>query len=268
MDARGPRQPLLALLAVVACVSTACASGGETKEAREPLPPRTVAPPRPEPPPSEPPVATPAPPTTIVVPAPEEESPSDAPSSLIEASRRERERRRSAEPPVAVINDKNLAEYAEGETLTVAEPAAGPDGAAAEGEEEPTADGKNEAWWRERGLEIRKRWKEATEDVTRLEGEAAALRTKFYSADDPYLRDSQIKPQWDRVLAELDETRRRADAGPEELADYFEEGRRAGALPGWLREGVDLEPFPVSTEPEPAQPVEPVEVVEPERPPA
>jgi hypothetical protein len=29
-----------------------------------------------------------------------------------------------------------------------------------------------------------------------------------------------------------------------ELADFLEEGRVAGALPGWLREGLDEEPEP------------------------
>jgi hypothetical protein len=28
----------------------------------------------------------------------------------------------------------------------------------------------------------------------------------------------------------------------EELADTLDEGRREGALPGWLREGIELEP--------------------------
>lgn len=259
MGARAPRiAASLALCALVAAIGGGCAAGRAARAPREPLPPRTVTPPRPTPPPPEPAAPAPAPkPTTLEVPSPEDAEATSGPESLVEASRRERERRRAAQPPVAVINDKNLAEYAEGQTLTVAEPGGPASGADEPGLEPPTADGKDEAWWRERGLEIRRRWKDATEAVTRLEGEAAALRTDFYAADDPYLRDSRIKPQWDRVLAELDAARRDADHGPEELADYYEQGRRAGALPGWLREGVDLEPTPISPEPEGAEPREP-----------
>ena len=45
-----------------------------------------------------------------------------------------------------------------------------------------------------------------------------------------------------------DTSTRVATKGAEEVAAFLEEGRRAGALPGWLREGIELEPEPVLVE--------------------
>ncbi|MFW6206659.1 MAG: hypothetical protein ACOC5J_01865, partial [Gemmatimonadota bacterium] len=65
-----------------------------------------------------------------------------------------------------------------------------------------------------------------------------------YAQDDPYVRDGRIKPAWDRVLDRIGETRSRNGTLREELQQAVQEGRRAGALPGWLREGIELEPAP------------------------
>ena len=48
------------------------------------------------------------------------------------------------------------------------------------------------------------------------------------------------------------------EARQEELAQFLEEGREAGALPGWLREGIDLEPEPLVEAEPTAEPSEPV----------
>ncbi|MES1210930.1 MAG: hypothetical protein ABUL63_01220, partial [Acidobacteriota bacterium] len=40
----------------------------------------------------------------------------------------------------------------------------------------------------------------------------------------------------------LEDARAEVEASKQELSELLEEGRTAGALPGWLREGVDEEP--------------------------
>ena len=40
-----------------------------------------------------------------------------------------------------------------------------------------------------------------------------------------------------------------------QLADFLDQGRAAGALPGWLREGIDLEP-------KEEKPVDPTQAIE------
>lgn len=162
---------------------------------------------------------------------------------LVAAARSERERRRDAGSPTAVITDESLPTYATGE-LTIATPASPPptpeDPAALEAR--LAREGERETYWRQRVLEVRTRWREAVDRIAELEGRAAELRRRFYSEDDPYYRDSQIKPAWDRALESLEENREAIDRAKAELERTLEEGRVAGALPGWLREGVELEP--------------------------
>jgi hypothetical protein len=161
------------------------------------------------------------------------------PVSLVEAAKAERERRARSGPPVAVINDKNVA-HSKGH-LTVADPkkpvVTGADAAALQ-----TI--RDEQYWRSRALDIRTRLRQASDRIADLELSAAGWRRRFYAEEDPYVRDGKIKPEWDRVLAQLEETRNEIETTRKELDDFLEEGRRAGALPGWLREGGELEPPP------------------------
>jgi hypothetical protein len=164
--------------------------------------------------------------------------------SLVEAARAERERRAQTGRPVAVITDKNVREYASKGQITIVAPdgreRVGEQAEAASGEEGEAA--RDERYWRERGLEIRVRWREAAQESEELETQAAELRQRFYAEDDPYIRDGQIKPEWDRTLDRLQQARLEADLAQQDLASFLEDGRRSGALPGWLSEGLDLEP--------------------------
>lgn len=174
--------------------------------------------------------------------------------TLVETARAERERRAHAGPPIAVINDKNLKKQATGQ-LTYATPKKGEKGSGQEAAvpEEPLRD---EQYWRSRSLEIRLRWRHAADDVKELEKTAAGWRRRFYAERDTYVRDGQIKPEWDRVLDRLEEARSEVIASTQELEEFMEEGRKAGALPGWLREGVDQEP---KEEPKPSNQHEVIE---------
>ncbi|HEV3458367.1 MAG TPA: hypothetical protein VHG32_17550 [Thermoanaerobaculia bacterium] len=187
----------------------------------------------------------------------------DSQLTLAEAAKAERERKADATKPRIVINNKNIHRYAKGGQLTVAEPkkqAAPPQPAQAAAAAAPAAASavplqRDEKYWRGRALEIRQRWRKASDRIKELEDDIALLRRRFYAQDDPYVRDGQIKPAWDRALDELRESRAAVQAAKKELTDFLEEGRIAGALPGWLREGVDLEPKEV-------KPVDPTQSIE------
>lgn len=172
--------------------------------------------------------------------------------TLVEAARAERERRAHAGPPVAVINDKNLKKQATGQ-LTYATPQKVEKGSEPAVSDEPVRD---EQYWRSRALKIRIRWRHAADDVKELEKTAAGWRRRFYAERDTHVRDGQIKPEWDRVLDRLEEARSEVVASTRELEEFMEEGRKAGALPGWLREGVDQEP---KEEPKPSNQHEVIE---------
>lgn len=180
---------------------------------------------------------------------------------LVDAARAERERRTHAGRPVAVINDKTLPHLPKGQ-LTYVNPKTAKAKAEGESAATPAMSGgvslHDEAYWRGRALEIRTRWHAAQEEIEALQQRAADLRRRFYAEDDPYRRDGQIKPEWDRTLDRLAQQREEAVAAQRELAEFLEQGRREGALPGWLREGAELEP-PVVHEPKPGEAIEPPE---------
>ena len=174
---------------------------------------------------------------TIVI--QESESREVSPRTLFEASQAELRRRNSGEKAGVRITNETLAEHAEGGQLTVAAP---PVGAASAAQPDVATGDASEELWRARGLDLRLRWKESVEQVADLEREVALLRRRFYDEDDPFYRDNEIKPAWDRAIEDLGEARLQIAISQRNLDDFLEEGRRAGALPGWLREGAELEP--------------------------
>lgn len=186
----------------------------------------------------------------------------EAANPLIAASAAERRRRQTAPAAVAVINDKNLAEFAEGGKLTIAE---GSPDRSAEGLDAAAsmARADEELYWRTRVRSLRAEWRESADLIAELEGQAEGLRRQFYAEDDPYVRDRRIKPEWDRTLDRLEEARRAVERSREELAKALEEGRRAGALPGWLRDGAELEPEPKKIEETPELDPEEPTVIDP-----
>jgi len=256
------RRALVSLVAVVAWVG--CSSSPSPDP--EPLPPQTATRHQPEAPaatpsPTPPPPVTPAP-TTIVIEPPRAEPAEN--TSLVEAARKERERRAGAAAPAVKLDNKNLQAFGADQKLTVATPGERAPGEPGETDEVAPAaatSAAEEEHWRTGARAIRERWAFAVQDVERLEAESADLRRQFYAEDDPYVRDQQIKPEWDRVLGELDRARRDAAKAPRDLEAFIEEGRRAGALPGWLREGIELEPEPPAEEASPLGPAEPREPV-------
>lgn len=240
-------QGALVVSSIVLLTSVLGCSG---KKDPQPLPPQTTTQvtSRLEPPPLPPPIreVRPTRSSTVKVIDPGGEEEEDKPKTLFEASQRakEEEQRRPAAAAIE-INDENLHEYAEKAEIIMleGEPAAPPPSriiappVTDDGEEI-----RDEAYWRNRALEIRMGWRTALDRIDELELESAALRQQFYAEEDPYLRDSQIKPAWDRVLDRLTQLRERADRYERELETFLEEGRQSGAEPGWLAEGWELEP--------------------------
>lgn len=160
------------------------------------------------------------------------------PRTLFEAAQAERKRRASAGEPIAVINDKNLHKHASKGQITVAGPKEKEKAAA----ELAPGDPRDEQYWRGRARDIRERWRQASDDVKKLEQRSMELRQKFYLESDTFRRDNQIKPDWDRVLDKLRQSRLDSEAAQKELAEFLEEGRTGSVMPGWLREGEDEEP--------------------------
>ncbi len=171
---------------------------------------------------------------------------SGQPKTLVEASRLAKARKGQAGESVAVINDENLHEYAKDADIILLESAPAAPVATLEPVREPETNRgdeiRDEQYWRNRALELRMGWRRAIDRIADLELESAALRQQFYAEDDPYLRDSQLKPSWDRVLDRLDQLRDQATQYEQELDVLVAEGQRANVPQGWLNQGWELEP--------------------------
>src|SRR3954451_17570124 len=237
------RFPLLLLsgaLLALGCHSTAPQPVARTDQPKEETKAPAAAPSKP----SEPPAPAAAPPregdAAPVVVDPGVDG-ATTPRTLVEASRAEKERRATAGKPVAVITDKTLPKYASKGQITVADPKKDKKAAKAP-PAAPVPAVRDEQHWRGRARELRETWKQAADEVKDLEQKSITLRQKFSSESDTFLRDTQIKPDWDRVLDRLRQARLDVEAAKQELAHFMEEGRAAGALPGWLDEGIENEP--------------------------
>jgi hypothetical protein len=264
----GAGRSCLWLLAALVALSGAC-SGGSPRPPAQPPPQTETSPDLAEPATSptsgvaEPPVIPePRAPAPRVIIEPADPEP-EAKPTLAEAAQRERERRSRAGEPIAVITDANLQEHAIGlltfmeedeeeesgdsSSTDDAEPAG-----SGEGEEE-----RGEEYWRARVRDLRQRWADAALEVPELEDRVAELRRRFYETDDAYYRDTRIKPAWDRAIDLIAQRRAEAEAYRLELQVALDEGRQAGALPGWLREGIELEPAPPEPERDIHEPGEP-----------
>lgn len=115
-------------------------------------------------------------------------------------------------------------------------PAAPPGTAAAETGVPPADAGQGEAYWREESRRLRERVAEIRDAITRLEADTKRLEADYYAWDDGAYRDKVIKPSWDKAREELATARLALPVAEKDLSDLPDRGRRAGALPGWLRE--------------------------------
>lgn len=236
------------LLAIGCLLGAAGCSGSKEPE---PLPSQTVSQVTPQlqppPPPQLPPIRQIEPTRKSTVKVIDEGGGADKPLTLAEASQIAKAQKSRIDPePIAQITDENLHEFAEGGDVIVLESA--PAAAPLNAEPDPTEaerkdDGvRDEDYWRTRALELRMGWRRTVDRIEELELESAAMRQQFYAEEDTYIRDSQLKPAWDRVLDLLDDLRERSARYQQELEVFVDEGRRAGALQGWLNQGWELEP--------------------------
>ncbi|MEM9292381.1 MAG: hypothetical protein AAGD01_11925 [Acidobacteriota bacterium] len=246
----------LALILATLGVGTVggCASSGEEEPQLElPSVPPTVAPP----PVAERerinrrPVSEPLVPAVVEIDPDSDED--QGPRSLVEAAAAERQRRNQIQqrpgqgeqpkPKAAtVITNKNLQEFASQGELTFVE-----EEDETEAQEPPELQRARtrsaaEEYWRDQALRVRVSLRDLDEERSQLEGRAAELRRRFYDEDDPYRRDGIVKPEWDRVLERLAETRQELRSGRLDLERLYEEAAAAGADASWLDEGLDLMP--------------------------
>jgi predicted RNase H-like nuclease (RuvC/YqgF family) len=145
-------------------------------------------------------------------------------------------KRKETGPPISITNETLVTDPKKGR-LTTASPRSEPAPAPVEqAKPTPAPAEEAQAFWRERVHSARARVEELREHVRQFEQESKKLENDFYSWDDGQYRDGVIKPAWDKKREELETARRDLEQAEKELSELPEKARKAGALPGWLRE--------------------------------
>ena len=134
-----------------------------------------------------------------------------------------------------VSTSKAIAAPARPSPTAVVATAAAPVPTAAVSGEAPGSAG-TEAEWKATAARARKRVADAKARVAELEAATMNLENDFYAWDDGQYRDRVIKPAWDRSRTDLETARQELAGAEKDLEDLPEKARKAGALPGWIRE--------------------------------
>lgn len=165
--------------------------------------------------------------------------------SLVEAAKKEKERRAKINKPSKVINNETLQEYLKdkGYTPGTIEQAGGtpPPSTEAKPEKEkqetyagPTdLYGRNEDYWRNRIQSAKEKIKALEKEAEDLQSQMNAMRRAFYAIDDPNQREL-LNVQINKTFELIDKNKIELEKAKKELEDIREEGRKSGALPGWI----------------------------------
>lgn len=140
-----------------------------------------------------------------------------------------------ATTPSAGASSTAASGQAGGATVPEGQPAPAAEAAAGGAETPPPAEPtKDEAYWRKRITDARRRLRESQVLADALQSRINALTTDFVNRDDPIQREA-IAAQRREALAELDRKTRQIEEAQKAIADIEEEARRSGVPPGWLR---------------------------------
>lgn len=263
-----PRKPYLLLSALI-LTSTAfsgCSSSPKPSSAPEPATrPVAVLPEALPDLPPPPPIREVAPSSPKAIKVISEGNEGKVQPSLIEASRMAKAKKRNEGEvrPVIEITDENLKDYSSqgqvfvvesggSEPVVAAQPLVAeavvaeesdPVPASVAGETESNSSGSadRELFWRQSVSELRTGLRRSIEDLRRIELESTLLRQQFYSETDPFVRDNEVKPRWDRALDQLTSLRKKAKEDHNALTSLLAEAKKTGISPEWLQDGTSTE---------------------------
>lgn len=94
---------------------------------------------------------------------------------------------------------------------------------------------KEEVYWRGRYQEAKARIEKAQKEVDRLQPIVDQLKQTYVESKDPTVV-TQFQDAVERRTEELESAKKELEAAQQGMDDLEEEGRKAGALPGWFRD--------------------------------
>ena len=159
-------------------------------------------------------------------------------SPLVKAAKKEKERRDKVEAKKTLTNQdiEEIRKKQLGiETTAVAgdEPAAEEDKKAEKKEKDPT---QSEEYWRARKEEVNQNLQEAQAKVEQLQSEINSLTTAFYAESDGVAQRPLIESERTERIKELEQAKQDLENARQQAEGLEDEARKAGALPGWIRD--------------------------------
>jgi hypothetical protein len=164
--------------------------------------------------------------------------------SLADVAKKEEERRKALPPPTKVYTNKDLVDVPSGSASAgaaadpakdaAAEKAIDKDLAKADDKGGDKGEKKDKAYWFGRLQTLQQTLDRDTSFADALQSKINALTTDFVNRDDPAQR-AVIEQNRQKSIAELARLTTSVQDTKKAIADLFEEARRAGVPPGWLR---------------------------------
>ena len=162
-------------------------------------------------------------------------------SEVVKAAKKERERRSKLKTG-RVYTNKDVQEFVAKNPTPVRE-GTEPEPQSQPAEEAEAADledvnrdlALSEEYWRKRYREVSSRLKDAEQAAAEIQKEVDDLTRAFYALSDVEQRGF-IEYQRTQRLNDLQQAKRELEDAQTDMDNLEEEARKAGALPGWLRE--------------------------------
>ena len=162
-------------------------------------------------------------------------------SALVKAAKKEKERRAKTEAKKTLTNQ-------DVEEIRKKQPSSGIETTQTEGEEteeskavstakkEAADPAQTEEYWRGRKQDVDARVQGAQSRVEQIQSEINSLTAAFYAEGDGVAQRPLIESERIERIKELEAAKQELETAKTEAAGLEDEARRAGALPGWLRD--------------------------------
>jgi hypothetical protein len=117
-----------------------------------------------------------------------------------------------------------------------AEPKAGAESKNEKADPDESVDfqGRSESYWRQTMAEARQKVKDLQNEANVITLKISDLQTQFYREDDGFKREN-IQREIQKSFYEQDKNKEELAKAQDILQDLEKDGRKNGALPGWLR---------------------------------
>ena len=165
-----------------------------------------------------------------------------ADSELVKAAKKEKERRAKVEAKKTLTNQDideirkkqlGIEAAAAPDSETADETKEAKEGKTEKKEVDPT---QTEEYWRTRKQETDQKLEEAQSKVQQLQNEINNLTTAFYAESDGVAQRPLIETERIERIKELEQAKQELENARQAAEGLEDEARKAGALPGWVRD--------------------------------